>query len=74
MKCPFAKTILVALGATLLVPSSVLAYSNNYWTTANYIAVLGNQHPDSGGWIFWTTLLNQGMSQTQLTDYFMSSG
>ena len=74
--------IIAVLGAILLGCPAVSAQqlSNTYWTTANYIAVQG-RHPDPGGWIFWTTEVNQwtaqygqATAQTMLTQYLMSSG
>jgi hypothetical protein len=75
MTNPFSKTLLVFCGAMMLCPSLLQAqtFSNNYWTTANYIAILG-RHPDPGGWLFWTAQYGTGMTQTQFTDYQLSSG
>lgn len=56
--------IIAVLGAILLgcPVASAQQLSNTYWTTANYIAVQG-RHPDPGGWIFWTTEVNQWTAQ-----------
>ncbi len=62
------------LAVASLVPTLVHAqsYSNSYWLTANYIAVLGRQ-PDAAGWIWWMGVLSSGgVTQTQLTADFMA--
>jgi len=79
---PPSRLVLRASALPLLFAAAALAQppiqspndDSGYFTSGNYFAVLGwNRYPDPGGWIYWHTLLAQGLARTDMTNDFLGS-